>query len=708
MTTTAPGGIATAPQIATAPEAFYAALEAARPAEASRNGKKTGGAKKGRKKAPTRGYAPGPPEGGVGRPKAHARAALIDECRAVAETTPGDRNNRLNIAACKLGKYVAVLGRRAVVDALAGAARRCGLTAEEARATIDSGLGAGTARPGATPTDPGTPGQPGGGGGGPPGVGAPAAGLGPAGRDGDPETEPGLGPAGQTEGGAGAQPLQEEAPQFTNFDWEEAEDEEREGEGAEDPGGDEKKRKRRRVASRTADIQDALRVITYTALGEEWPRRVGPLLFVEGKDSRPRFLEKPAQLFAWIDYVAQVVWAGGPEYVSQERFYEHLRNSVPDYQAIRTAPHYPPMPVVYYMLSPEFDLGDPDPETAPPGRSLLDGLLDFFRPATPVDRELILAFLLTLFWGGPSGARPMFLITGPEEPGERGLGVGKSTLPPLLATAFGLGGCIDISPDEKLDEIKTRLLSPEALDLRVCLIDNLKTLKWSWAGYESLLTIDSINGKKMYHGDARRLNDLTYVVTLNGASLSEDLAQRSVPVRLARPDYNADWEDSVRNYVRDNLTGLLREIRHALTHPNPDFKPAGRWARWERAVLGAVDDPARCQRVLAERRAAVNADQDDMARFRDHLADRLTDLGYDPSCDYIIIPSATMRDWYNESEGEKHSSKKVTPAVRNLGIPELKYDKDLRPRGWTWRGTADKGNGPPKPLSGLPARDEYG
>jgi hypothetical protein len=659
--------------IATAPEAFYAALEAARPAEASRNGKKTGGAQKGRKKAATRGRAPGPPEGGVRRPKAHARAALLDECRAVAATPEGDRNNRLNVAACKLGKYVAsgALGRTMVVDALAGAARGCGLPEPEALATIDSGLEAGIARAGAAPD---APGPPGGGGGGPP---EPAA-------------------------------RQEQGLEFTNFDEVETEERRPAGGGQEDPDEDEEGVKVRRVASRTADIQNWLRVITCTTLGGEWPRRVGPLLFVEDKHSRPRYLQTPVQLFAWFDYVARVVWAGGPEYVSQERFYEHLRNSVPDYQAIKTAPHYPPMPGVYYMLSPEFDLGDPDPETAPRGRPLLDGLLDFFRPATPEDRQLILAFLLTLFWGGPPGARPMFLITGPEVPGERGRGVGKSTLPPLLATAFGLGGCFDVSPDGDLERVKTRLLSPEALGQRVCLIDNLKTLRWSWAEYEALLTNTHVNGHMLYKGDARRLNDLTFVATVNGASLSEDLAQRSVPIRLARPDYDPDWEANVRNYIGDNLTGLLREIRHALTHPNPGFQPAGRWAAWERAVLGAVADPLGCQRVLAERRAAVNADRDDMERFRDHLTDRLTGLGYAPSRDYLFIPSGTMRDWYNESEGEKLSSKKVTPAVRNLGIPELKYDRVDTARGWFWKGTNYKGDGKPVRLTHLPMQNEDG
>ena len=47
--------------------------------------------------------------------------------------------------------------------------------------------------------------------------------------------------------------------------------------------------------------------------------------------------------------------------------------------------------------------------------------------------------------------------------------------------------------------------------------------------------------KKMYIGEAQRPNTLTWFVTLNGAYLSKDLAQRCVLIRLDRPTFTGNW-----------------------------------------------------------------------------------------------------------------------------------------------------------------------
>lgn len=75
----------------------------------------------------------------------YAAAALADECREVAATAEGSRNHRLNVAAYKLGGYIA-LGWIAEVDvvmALRDAALAAGLLPGEINVTINSGLQAG-------------------------------------------------------------------------------------------------------------------------------------------------------------------------------------------------------------------------------------------------------------------------------------------------------------------------------------------------------------------------------------------------------------------------------------------------------------------------------------------------------------------------------------------------------------------------------------
>jgi hypothetical protein len=83
------------------------------------------------------------------------------------------------------------------------------------------------------------------------------------------------------------------------------------------------------------------------------------------------------------------------------------------------------------------------------------------------------------------------------------------------------------------------------VSFRIALLDNVKTTRFSWAELEALITREVISGKRMYVGDASRPNLITWLITLNGASLSTDMAQRVVEIRLADPEYRETWESEV-------------------------------------------------------------------------------------------------------------------------------------------------------------------
>lgn len=83
------------------------------------------------------------------RTRRYAEAALEDEVLAVAGSSTGNRNTRLNEAAFALGQFVAtgVLSEAEVTRELSRAAMSAGLELEEIRATIASGLEAGGRHP---------------------------------------------------------------------------------------------------------------------------------------------------------------------------------------------------------------------------------------------------------------------------------------------------------------------------------------------------------------------------------------------------------------------------------------------------------------------------------------------------------------------------------------------------------------------------------
>ncbi|MEO8498240.1 MAG: hypothetical protein ABI614_24505, partial [Planctomycetota bacterium] len=173
-------------------------------------------------------------------------------------------------------------------------------------------------------------------------------------------------------------------------------------------------------------------------------------------------------------------------------------------------PHEPPIAGHHYLCS----------AVEPGDGTALSGLLDRFSPATPIDRDLLLAAIVTPAWGGPAGARPAFVITS-----DHGRGSGKSTAAKIISHIWG--GELSFSAGDDINKMRTRLLSPDALTRRVAVLDNVKSHRFSWADWEGLLTASAIGGHRMYVGEASRPNTLTWLITLNGASLSTDVAQRS-------------------------------------------------------------------------------------------------------------------------------------------------------------------------------------
>jgi hypothetical protein len=84
----------------------------------------------------------------AGLHEGYASAALASEEMQLLQTPIGNRNARLNLAAFRLARFISsgALARSDVEAVLFDAATRLGLSEREARATISSGLRAGTSR----------------------------------------------------------------------------------------------------------------------------------------------------------------------------------------------------------------------------------------------------------------------------------------------------------------------------------------------------------------------------------------------------------------------------------------------------------------------------------------------------------------------------------------------------------------------------------
>jgi len=411
------------------------------------------------------------------------------------------------------------------------------------------------------------------------------------------------------------------------------------------------------------------------ALTGGWPRRVGGELFAEGADGRPDAIRSATDLFAWIRRHARVVWRRGDDKVPQHEFHAHLLRAAEAFDAVERVPHWPPVAGIYYMT----------PELPESDGSHLELLLDAFRPATPVDRALLKAYLMTLGWGGAPGARPAFLFTGPEVDEQRGRGVGKTTFATITAPLFG--GFLHAGAKEDMPAIVKRLLSPEGRGKRVVLLDNVKTHRFSWAELEAFITSPVISGHEMYHGEGQRPNTTTVAITVNGASLSKDLAQRAVVVRLARPDHVADWAKTVAGYIADRRAEILADLGRLLTSgATATFSRPSRWAAWEAEVLAKVEAPQACQAAILQRQALVDDDASEAEMVVDQFRAELTRRGLDPATSYVLVPRPLARTWLEVALGEPLKMSKARAVLNGMGIPQLHESASDGTRGWCWTG----------------------
>lgn len=377
-------------------------------------------------------------------------------------------------------------------------------------------------------------------------------------------------------------------------------------------------------------------------------RRVDGALFVHDPQHGIGWLEKPQSLFGWLARtVGKVTWHQGNSMVQQGQLFAEYQRTAPRFVSVESLPHEPPMQGHYYAC----------PEIKPGDGAALRWLLARFHPATAIDGDLILSAFLTPLWGGPAGCRPCYVITSDD-----GRGAGKSTLAELVGAVYD--GVLQFSHLEDIATIKTRLLSPEALTRRVAVIDNIKSHKFSWGELEAMITASTIGGRRLYVGEATRPNTLTWFLTLNGAALSSDMAQRSIIVKVTKPARSATWFEETSGYIREHQRAILGDIIAALRGPVTPLREFTRWATWERDILQRLPEPADAQKVILERQAAVDVDCEEADIIEEHFGEQLTRLGYDIDRERVFLPSQTTARWFGWATNQRDVS--VISASRQL------------------------------------------
>lgn len=352
-----------------------------------------------------------------------------------------------------------------------------------------------------------------------------------------------------------------------------------------------------------------------------WPRRAGGMLFAVS-DVPPhrlpemrdvRWLKKAESLFAWVSQHCDLRWTTNETMhqvrkapltpaTKSELFAYYVDGPVVAYRAVEILPHEPEMPDLFYLPA---NL-PPAPPTSPDKRTPLQELVSRFNPETEEDRALMLAALLTPGWGGPAGTRPAFVFTSAF-----GRGTGKTTTASVLADIWG--GAITVGVKEDFDKLRGRLLGDEALTKRIAFMDNVKG-RMSNGDIEGLITAKVWDGWKPYVGQASRPNTLTWYFTANTPSLSRDLAERSVIIKVGKPAHGTDFVSWAADHIAEHRATILAELFAAL-RAEPDCiirrENRDRWGAWQNAVLAKFGNGNELAELCKERRGDVDADSED-------------------------------------------------------------------------------------------------
>jgi hypothetical protein len=352
-----------------------------------------------------------------------------------------------------------------------------------------------------------------------------------------------------------------------------------------------------------------------------WPKLVGNQPFVmlgDGLEQGPKMFGKPSELFGWLHARCGLHWtekACSDQSTRDDRtpltkseFYDSLciGGKLDRYKMVSTLPHHPPMPGVYY---PPIDLPEPTGD-------VLEEFVSKFNPATEDDRKLLTALLITPGAGISPGTRPLFVLCA-----DGGQGAGKTSTARAIADVWG--GACSLNYEDDWGTLSKRIMSSDDWDARVMLFDNVRSAAFGSGAIESAITEKSITGWKTYVGQVSRPNDATFIVTFNDPSLTRDLTDRAVVIKIGKHNHGFDFVSWANDFVGRHRAALIADCLAVLRNP-PQWQVganADRFQAWQRAVLCRIGGTEGVAKLILDRRSEVDADQEAAIQLIDALRD---------------------------------------------------------------------------------------
>lgn len=441
--------------------------------------------------------------------------------------------------------------------------------------------------------------------------------------------------------------------------------------------------------------QDDIIATVHRATGD-WPRVCAGLLFAT--DETPegelpnkeviRYLDgqgADAKLMTWLRKRARVEWCGREvsaldregkrNPLTRGELHRALEMDAPyRYDAVEMLPHQPQRPQTYYACG-----------SVPSGKgSALAEFMNLLNPDTAADADMLCAALVTPGWGGAPGTRPGFVITS-----DHGVGSGKTATAVALSNVWR--GAVRLQPEtEDWATTVQRLLSNAALVQRIVLIDNLRG-KLSSGSIESAITEEVISGKRMYYGEFSRPNTLTWILTVNVAELSRDLADRCVVIRIGAPRHGVDFKAQVADLLGRRHHELIADCLGFLrSKPCCEISQANRdrFQSWQDAVLAKFPNGDALAAEIIARHLVIDADSSEAQDAAEAIEGLLRARGHCPVHDKVFLPTKDLYEHMGEDLGvrSKHGlTRKLRALCQHAPLRRVEsYRHAYFGRGFLW------------------------
>jgi hypothetical protein len=207
-------------------------------------------------------------------------------------------------------------------------------------------------------------------------------------------------------------------------------------------------------------------------------------------------------------------------------------------------------------------------------------------------------------------------------------------------------------------------------------------------------------------GEEVRMNNLTYIMTANSASVDNDISIRSFYIYLSRPNMSDKWEDTLMAYIEQNRMAIFADIIDILSN-GPVFNvPSGsRFPVFETQIMHKVcqneSEIKSCIALLREAREESNNEEELAIQIDEIFRDRIEQLH--PTADHhqFFVPTKTVWMWLKDgldgfAKDDSEAIQKVRDLAKNRILDSIQPKPDRYPhhstpevrkkKGVMWRG----------------------